>query len=275
MGELIQPTYFTDPLQPQAVKNNEQRVFDIEELREMILLHVNVDDVFTLAQVNKQFKDAIYGSRKMDEKLLFVPGKVDGAHLYIPLIDSPLPGIQVDLIGDAQRYGNHYQQVVCFTCWDLNKGPDQYVSGCRARRMLISNLPFDQLEVHVSCGCCRGAGVYTFENPVGYVTNNQQGVQERTLGELIDYTNVTRAQHRDCIWAEPDEHFEDGSVAVHVRFIGSVQLIDSDPIVQSSLKLQKEMQHNISLTKLMVDWRDYKKNCKSSSSNTILMLTVR
>lgn len=68
----ISPQEFATYCPPHA-KGLAQKVFDIPELLEMILEHLNAITLLGAQEVNRQFHDAVNASTKLQKKLWLVP----------------------------------------------------------------------------------------------------------------------------------------------------------------------------------------------------------
>lgn len=246
LSSFIAASFYTEYCPPSAT-SLAQKVFDIPELFELILLKLEKADLLTAQCVNRQFRKVIgTSSVRLQRRLSLVPHP--SPYLWLPfesrilgavfkmsswLIDGvevkvyPAHTGQIDQ-GNNTHSAHSYTAVISgsFTLPIPDYGPT-------CRRMLICHPPITEMKAITKCcepvpllvtSAQSKAATHTVSNPAGL-----------TLGDLSDSAKQLEEQHRHCPNADVVSHCtETGAVEVRTQFRGEVELKEDDPLLLHS-----------------------------------------
>lgn len=196
-----------------------KKVFDVPELLEEILTHLDVKDILGAQCVNWQFRNAVDSSTRLQRQLTFLPSKSG-------FVSSPF---------DTGSY-NHGIAVMKYPSaeTDSSRKPDQereltvsvFIDdhplklGSTCRRILLVQPPIKTIVVDVSCRC---------EHDREEV-HNPKGI---TIGDLVNHTRRLQKVHRyhTPTWRPRNllRKERTGDPKPNVFFMARIPLQDDDP----------------------------------------------
>ena len=216
---------------PTHARNVAQKVFDILEILELILLNAGRVNILNVMRVNRQFQSAIQGSILLQRELLLIPEP--GMHFHCTEIEDLISGVSVDT---AVEYWRH----------DLYDDEQENISGLAAdedgimvrlssitmhpipqayRNMYFCQTPVKEMESMTDC--CRDTDAFMPAHALSTVKRDS-GV---TIGDLYNEAERLFKKHQHCpnsTWMCQDSH---GNARVLVQFAAIVKLKADDPIL--------------------------------------------
>ncbi|KAF2172382.1 hypothetical protein M409DRAFT_50090 [Zasmidium cellare ATCC 36951] len=227
-----------------------QKVFDVAELLEKILLNCEYHDFISAMQVNRTFAQAFRRSARI-QQVMGLRAITDGSP-FSPVANAFFVsrGCMIRL-EDHHRYGHQVQdnEVVVSAIFNgsspFEEHPLPRISE-RFRDTLVCQPPIKQMRVRA--GCCedplfrrRNANNLQPHPPsLTSLADRDEEMQQLhsidsetgiTLGQVLDETRRLRDEHRYCPDAYPGLHRDDGTVDVHVHFEAILQLPRDDPVL--------------------------------------------
>lgn len=191
-------------------KETAQKVFDIVEILEQVLLHVDcARDVLEAMRVNRQFRDAVLGSSKLQRKLSLLPDL--DAYLHVTDANDM---ISYCSLPSAEWCILTFEGRIAFDNADTDRDGvqvrfqgQQPKLGSRCRQRYFCQPPPEEMFVFV--GCCDDS-----------VVKNDAGL---TVGDLYEVAE----KHLICASAAciPIEE-------VWITFRGGVKLRSDDPLLE-------------------------------------------
>ncbi|KAI6798091.1 hypothetical protein KC360_g3459 [Hortaea werneckii] len=219
---------------PEHIGRAVQKVFDVPELLELILLNLHVIDLLTLQQVNRQVRDAINTSKKVQQRMFLIPS--GNAHRRVlpafplknsyrsPVKDSLETPILLDLKLHCLPASQGYKATMQLSA---------RTSGLRYRRhylqMQLTDPPVRRLSVECSCSCIPPARPFNiaFDGYPGVIINEKDGI---TLGRLRDAFKQVAEEHKTCPHAQPQYHSRNGNVILEYTAVGDLYMDRDDPL---------------------------------------------
>lgn len=213
-----------------------QKVFDIPELLEMIFEQLSLSDLLAVQKVNRQCRDAVDGSLRLQRRLGLSPHNTRS--IYSPFQKRIGDYFHFNFENPSDWYArNNETQNRDAVLFELLEEEDkkhallvnitdriddeEQTIGSKGRRMLVMQPPLD--ELHALTNCCMEDTHDTVDNESGI-----------TVGDLIDKTRELQRRHRNCINAQLSQLCPvDGHVEVLVTFRALLQLDVKDPIIQA------------------------------------------
>ncbi|KAK4545779.1 hypothetical protein LTR36_002733 [Oleoguttula mirabilis] len=228
---FLNPVFYNERiLESSDGESTAQKVFAIAELLELILGRLTIRDIISFYQVSRAVYIAIEGSPRL-QRVLSLRADAHDSHFRTPFGDyshGPKGGfycgnaghpIQVIVDGARQTHRLTFRAGFKRCAKAL---PSKI--GTRWRRMFICQPPVH--EVTISCACCSSKYKHTELRKL----RSESGV---TIGDLYDMTETLVTEHRTCVYASALQHDEAGVVIVNPTFSATMDLGDSDPIVQA------------------------------------------
>ncbi|KAK3691149.1 hypothetical protein LTR37_018853 [Vermiconidia calcicola] len=233
-----------------------QKVFNISELLEHILLRLSFQDILKAQQVSKQFFNAIEASSTIQKTMCLQPDPTSNYQRQADVVfrswhlHEPRPPITI-----AQEKRIFLTAFVAHApdsddlLWRLgicifseNKLPNP---GGRIRSTLICQPPVLHMDVYATC-CHPSDNIEDRGDPTSTVTS-ETGI---TIGDILDTATRLRAEHRLCPFAHPLHHTNEGFVEKHVEIDleAMMKLPETDPIMLA-LQLRKR--------RCLEEWKDW------------------
>lgn len=232
LAHLTTPEFYNEQL-PSEARVTAQHVFSsVPEILELIMREPSADELFRVQSVNRQFRDAVKGSKNLrtamgleavtgcDFKLVewfgyeFSLGMTD---------DVPLPPGLATAKEDGAA--EHWTSIVVqFRSIPLK-------IGSRRREVLICQPPITKMRAYATCCAPRNQ----YQKPIlaiehaNAVVKNEDGI---TIGDLYDAAEELEQEHKGCVNAHWRCHDMLGNVEVGVVFHGPVRLREGDGIVR-------------------------------------------
>lgn len=207
-----------------------QRTFDVAELLEMILDHLEIPDIVKMIQVSHSLKNSIEASTKLQDKLSLRPAPLD-SHIYSAFEQCLFRegGFRCTLT----NYNNTRPQALPGTFAVrayFFPFPGQHLPkiGSKYRRMFICQPPIKQMKVYLSC-CPRDRELGFLPQLEVCTVSSDGGL---TIGHLYDCARKQMDEHRWCPYASTFSLDDDGVVMTGVQFKGSVVLQPDHPILR-------------------------------------------
>ena len=203
-----------------------EKVFNIPELLEKILLHLTPADLLRVQRVSHLFFNATEGSPKIQFKMGLRPQ--ENCHVTFPpaLLEFHMFSFSLEpyscFANSRQALQENEVNIRAgFFGGEKNK---MMKLGKRCRDMLICQPPIKTLNAYTRCchptWSWRGA-----TDPVETIMV-EGGFR---MGDLIDAHERITAAHRLCPDADPPEHDDEGFVKPRVSFETRVVTLDNDP----------------------------------------------
>lgn len=205
---FIKPVLYNETITPSAL-NIATRVFDVAKILEKILLNLPIIDLLAVPRVNKQFRDTVYGSKKINEHMLRSPGP------HFTTLGQNLPGF----ICQPDEY---YTDSRCAHLY-FHLSAQGIKLGSRCRNMFVCLPKIDSLTIISTC-CDDEKAV-----------KNKSGMK---MGDVVDAAKKMREEHRHCADADWSLHAPDGTVKPEFMFRTEddpVQLSKDDPFVSRAI----------------------------------------
>ena len=240
-SRLLEPTLYTSILYDTSACPA-QRVFDVPELLEMILLYLPIPDVLSFEQINRTARSTVNASPAIQDHLS-LRAAADKEYVRLPFNDllstsSAWKGFVCRPSGFRRRakYCFHARSacdLVCTSSFEYSYCKLPRI-GTKWRKMFVTQPPVKAMKFGRSC-----CGPTIYPGDIGNVPPSEKWISSDTgliLGDLYDFAAKVWTEHLLCPGAVPSEHDYDGYVAAKVVFTGVLKLRDSDPM---SLDKQK------------------------------------
>lgn len=205
-----------------------QRVFDIPELLEHILRYLEIPALLEAQRINRQFRDAVETSTRLQRKLSLLPHS--SRTFYAPFALRGLASLKCRLIPSGTRKMGESERSLHFVLEARFYGPLPKI-GSRCRRMLIMQPPVTSVKVYQDC--CHARSVPS-DSP--FILSNPSGI---SIGDLLRTAQVMRTQHRQCPHAAAWRLDENGDVRVSTRFRAELVLDPTDQLVQDRIEIRR------------------------------------
>ena len=231
LDTLLESTYFNEIRADDLTIA--QRTFEIPELFELILDHLEIPEILNVQQVSRGLKDAIDGSARIQTRLNLRPASRD------TFFKTPFEfyfgynlGLHCSL---EQPKSTPFNEVPLENRTNFTASFDSHSAfpkiGSRCRNMLICQPPIYEMEIHTRC--CNGDPLalpfLESDTPKTTSISSPIGI---TVGDLYDATKKTSKEHKLCPNASCRLLDENGFVRVSVMFKASVELNTNDPILK-------------------------------------------
>ena len=211
-----------------------QKVFDVPELLENILAYLHPRELLQISSINRQFKDAVQSSTRLQRQLSMLPQSSPNA--YSPFEKQAFPAMDFswNSLGVDREYrkacktdSSVRHALVVFPC-PLPK------VGVVPRRMLVAYPVLKEMRpIHTCCYADQEHEQLIEECTV----RNKDGI---TVGDLLDAAEKFSVGMRDCALAATDCHLSDGTVSVPIAYEGVVYMHAKDPArVAKETKLEE------------------------------------
>jgi hypothetical protein len=204
-----------------------EKVFNIPELLEKILLYLSPADLLRVQRVSHLFFNATEGSPKIQFKMGLRPQ--ENCHITFPpaLLEFHMFSFSLEpytCFGNSRQTLQENEVNIRAGFYGGEKNNKMLKLGKRCRDMLICQPPIKTLNAYTRCchptWSWRGA-----TDPVETITV-EGGFR---MGDLIDVHERITAAHRLCPDADPPEHDDEGFVRPRVSFETRVVTLDDDP----------------------------------------------
>ncbi|GAB1726739.1 hypothetical protein NU195Hw_g6344t1 [Hortaea werneckii] len=219
---------------PHSVGCAAQKVFDVPELLELILLNFNVVDLLRLQQVGRQVRDAVKTSKKVQQRMFLIPsGSTHRRVLPIfplkedyrsPVKDSLLTPILLDLKSQYLPASQGYKATMQLFARSI---------GLRYRRgflqMQLTDPPIRRISVKCWCSCVRFALPFNvlLDRTPDVIIDETDGI---TLGRLLEAFKQVAEGHKTCPHAQPQYHDRYGNVILEYTAVGDLYMDRDDPL---------------------------------------------
>lgn len=210
-SNCLDPRFYAGSPNPNST-SAARKVFDVSELVEAVLEHLDVADLLRVQQVDRSMRDLVNSSTKIQRQMLL---KVDNEGAF--RVSHALPaGNCIHADGLATATDDHYIQQV-----SLIMKPMPCV-GTRIRNMYICQPSITFMTYKHVCKCSRDQSQHFLKNVAGI-----------KWGDVLDATVETSAQHKLCPFAYPHSLDDNGEVVSLLPFSGAVSLRCGDPLLQA------------------------------------------
>lgn len=218
----VSPERFTQYCPPHAT-GLAQNVFDIPELLEEMLEYLDIDDSLTAQMVNRQFRDAVNSSIRLQRRLSLLPHT--SKHFSYPLAKlDDVPGM-LFTIKKVPKVLGHPQSLSTVTIEAKIVGTPKL--GSRCRRILLVQPPVQSVSAWPDC--CR----YRQQEEEDHLVVNEAGI---TVGDLIDHATMLAQCYQNCCEAPPNDYdSDDGHLMLGVEFQAVLTLDIDDPTYKRRL----------------------------------------
>lgn len=140
---------------PEHAKAVTQRVFDIPELLEMILTHLTIQQLLRVQSVNRQFRDAVGTSTKLQRQLCLLPNS--SPYVSTAFVSGyQLQGVS-QMVAMATRPSDPPNSLRV-TTWFDGYPIAKITAGLKCRRMLVLQPTVTAVRAYTSC--CSGAAAF-------------------------------------------------------------------------------------------------------------------
>lgn len=220
-----------------------QQVFDVPELLEMILVNLSIEELLAAQFINRQFRDAVNSSTKLQRKLSLLPHT--SKDFYAPFEENVAPGFyfysrasQEDLLTDLQVLREPIGTERWPEAMQAKFDPELPKIGDRCRRMLVFQPPIKEVRVLTTC-CARWSARHTdIQMKDSDIVRNEDGI---TVGDLLDAASALKEHHSQCVWADSELHDpETGVVEVQTVFETAYPMRRDDPIITARIESMQE-----------------------------------
>ncbi|GAB1741939.1 hypothetical protein NU219Hw_g7340t2 [Hortaea werneckii] len=225
-----------------------QKVFDVPELLELILLNLTVIELFELQQVSRQVRDAVQTSKKVQQRMFLIPG--GSAHRRILPMFPSKEGYRLPAKCSRQTpilIGLKLHRLPASQGYKVTMQLSARSSGLRYRRrclqMQLTDPPVRRLSVQCYCSCVGGPSFNTsiggktvfinngfntsFRASSGLIIKEKDGI---TLGRLRDAFKQVAEEHKNCPHAHPRDHDTNGNVILKYTAEGDLYMDRDDPL---------------------------------------------
>ena len=241
-------TYLSQTIEPRLYNESRsttstiaKKVFDIAELLELILDHLTIPDILKMSAVDRDIRNAIKGSKKMQTKLALRPASAD-SYMSTAFDEGCLNregGFRSTITNSKylreRRSGflpassdaeNEFTVRAEFLPY-----PGEHLSkiGSTYRSIFICSPVIKEMKAHVVC--CQTPNPWWTTVPSEdsvYTITSKTGI---TIGDLYDCAKMIMDEHRWCANAPSQALESDGVVKTGLSFEGSVVLQPDDPLV--------------------------------------------
>ena len=232
LGEVAHPSYYNE-FCPADSDHLAQKVFNIPELLELILIKLDVRDLLVVQQVNRPFFNAVETSIKIQRKLCLQkdPKSHHQTPFQCPSANS-FPGFSCN--STARNVAGRQTKADGTSDEEVTAMFAQKVKiGSRIKQMLICQPPVQDMEVFALC--CRHMPYMPdrreYPMPSGAITSISKA-GGLTVGDLHRVAMKIMEEHRLCPNATLHAHHDSGEVNVCVYFQGRVTLNADDPVLK-------------------------------------------
>ena len=196
LRNLLEPIYYNERRSEGSTAA--QKVFDVPELLELILLHhVTISDVMSVYQVSRGLRDIIDGSSKLQSRLFLKTTSETSDKRAVLSIRLP----SFTCVKMYSLRGDDGIRVSA-RVW-MSRGKCLPAIGPRWRRMLLSQPPMQEAEVSLSSAT---AGFDTTSTDRVYVERCERGI---TIGHVLNAAERMIEQRTQC--EDPSESDDDSS----------------------------------------------------------------
>ncbi|KAK4545772.1 hypothetical protein LTR36_002726 [Oleoguttula mirabilis] len=222
---------------PTDAKHVAQRVFDIPEIFKGILVELECLDLLESILVNRQFRDAVLSSKRLQRRLSLLP-EPDAPFSTTKFIRC-LPGYCFFTTSETWSGYNPFISsplILGLECDEdglsVQIEPKARPLGSRCRNIYFCQPPVEEIYVYTSC--CADVDLYDVLEeflPDGSLSliKNEGGL---TIGDLWDEAEKLFQEHGNCANADWDELDDGGRVQMKVYFKAIVKLPPDDPILK-------------------------------------------
>ncbi|KAI7213037.1 hypothetical protein KC333_g6794 [Hortaea werneckii] len=269
---------------PEHIGRAVQKVFDVPELLELILLNLTVIELLKLQQVSRQVRDAVQTSKKVQQRMFLIPS--GSAHRRVlpifpskegyrsPVKHSGLTPILLDLKLHHLPESQGYKATMQLSARS---------SGLRYRRrclqMQLTDPPVRRLNVQCYCSCVRGSSLIntsfgassrviisqfntSFGASSGLIINERDGI---TLGRLRDAFKQVAQEHKNCPHAQPHDHDTNGNVILEYTAVGDLYMDRDDPLALRLRDVEYQAWN---------DWRKIAEYCEAKQQASSLKKNI-
>ena len=215
-----------------------EKVFNIPELLEKILLYLSPVDLLRVQRVSHLFFNATEGSPKIQFKMGLRPQ--ENCHITFPpaLLELHMFSFTLEPYpwSAESRKALQENEVNIRAGFSGSEKNEMLKLGRRCRDMLICQPPIKTLNAYTRC--CHPTWSYRgLNDPVETITV-EGGIR---MSDLIDAHERITAAHRLCPDADPPEHDDEGFVLPRVSFETKVVTLDDDPALLDTKRHDKKM----------------------------------
>lgn len=229
---------------PAHAKGLAQQVFNVPELLETILVNLTMEELLAAQFINRQFRDAVNGSTRLQRKLSLLPHSSED--FYAPFVENEVPGFYFnsdvaqeaqfvdDRVGRDKSTNSSGSWSCIMQAWfaiDLPK------VGSRCRGMLVFQPSVREVAAFPTCCHSR------LRHQVIEEVYNEDGI---TVGDLLDAAASMKERHRQCPYASYQDH-DHSTGEVLMRAIFQVEYFFNEgdprePTMEGNLKFLQEVE---------------------------------
>lgn len=228
-----------------------QTVFDVPELLEMFLACLTMDELLAAQLINRQFRDALDSSIKLQRKLSLLPHS--SPDFFAPFDEDEAPGFNLDgYVGQEQQIVTN--AVLAEASSLLDNDPQLPKVGATCRKMLLCHPPVTQMRAFPDC-CDGDYPTIKDGEHIKYLSielvQNPSGI---TIGDLLDAATNIKEMHRNCPYASAWQmNVETGEVNVQTVFQTWYRIGFEDPMLKARWASKREHLAEVSAENRRVD----------------------
>lgn len=213
---------------PPNAKDVAQKVFEIPEILEMILMKLEPVSLLVVMQTNPLFRDSVLASVKLQRRLSLLPD--NDCHFDTLPAGHVMPGFKCrlyttvrGLMADEEVLNVEFHRKLKL--------------GARSRAMGFCQPPLTEMKVYINCCAAHASARPFLPKPALRTVRTEAGL---TIGDLYDEHERMLKEHRNCPHAHWTQYAEDGTVRVHVVFTATFKRKLNDPHLARRQQAQEE-----------------------------------
>lgn len=235
LREWIDAEIYAESCPPGAI-GLAQRVFNIPELLEEILSYLTMGELLAAQYINRQFRDAVNASTRLQRKLSLLPHS--SPYFYAPFEEDEAPGFQFNsTVDDMYKFQTLSAEKKMASGQDNDPRVmqarftvDLPRIGFRCRRMFVVQPPITKMIAIPHC--CEGvwSRSTTKFRKSHRTISNRNGI---TIGDLLKAAKRLQKKHENCPIAPFHMHdLVDGRVRMQTAFQAAYTVRQEDPLLK-------------------------------------------